>query len=65
MWQQLVTAGIVGNNLFLCLGNGGDFNSIFSNSATDQSGLIVFGYADSVVLSGSSLGESDHEITHL
>ena len=49
MWQ-MVSAGLVGNTLYLCLGNGKYY------PWEDQSGLVVFGHDDSVSLAGQSKG---------
>ena len=40
MWNQMVSSGVVGDTMYLCLGNGGD---VASTSAAAQAGVVVFG----------------------
>ena len=57
MWSQMVAGGIVGNSLYLCLGNGyGSSSNQIDWSANDESGVIIFGYDDSVAVTGGSVG---------
>ena len=59
MWMQMVTAGVVGNTMYICMGNGGDY------SGTNQNGVVVLGNDPDVVITGASVGGEVITVTML